>query len=212
MRLRIITALVFSLAVSTGSLKGVEEEAAPLKSGPQVGDAARPYHPLLCTGDYLGQRWCMVCTYRGEGKAMAIVFTREGGDLVRELISAVEASTKKHKKVGGIVTFLTTTGKKAGQAEALTGAKVVFINDGEKSQYESLRKLAKTQKIVNSSLNIYTDDGPSSYGLSPEAAVTVLVADRSATVKMNIALRKTDLTRARVKDVAEKIDKALGAL
>ncbi|MGK0189705.1 MAG: hypothetical protein ACI9R3_005522 [Verrucomicrobiales bacterium] len=184
-------------------------DASALKSGPQVGEAAVPYHPLLATGITVGQRWCMVCTHRDRGNAMVIVFAREQNEVVSELVAAVEAATQKHKKVGGIITFLTTTGKTASEAEALTGSKVVYINADEKKRFHALQEFAKAHKITNTSLNIYTNDGPRGYQLSKEAELTILVADSSAMVKANYALRPSEVTSKRIKQIAQEIDSAL---
>ena len=186
------------------------KKADPVESGPKVGERAVPYHPLLANGNYPGQRWCMVCTNAGKGNAMVIAFVRDPkAKATTKLVETVEAAAKKHDRVGGIVTLLSTKGKTARQAEALTGRKVVYINDAEKKQFVSLQKLAKEKKLTKSNLNIYTDDGPVGYGLAKEAEATVLVVDHRATVKANIALRKSELTDERLKKIATEIDQAL---
>jgi len=205
-------AIILSLVWLLPGLDGLADEVnQKLQSGPRAGEQAIPYHPLLASGSVAGQRWCMVCTHRSRGNRMVIVFTRTQDTLVNELVVAIEGLTKKHKNLGGIITFLTTTGKTAEEAETLTGKKVVYLNDHENKQWKALREFAMTQSITNSSLNIYTTDGPSGYSLSPKAAVTVLVADSSAKVMANVALRQEDLTSGRIKAVIHEIETALVA-
>ena len=139
---------------------------------------------------------------------MIIVFTRVRGDLVNELAVAVEGLTEKHKKLGGMITFLTTAGKTARDAEALTGEQVVYLNEAERKQWKSLREFAKAQAIANSSLNLFTTDGPMGYSLSSEAAINILVANSSAEVKVNVALRQNELTSGRIKEVIQDIERA----
>ena len=195
----IFTALWLLLGLS-GLAK---EEDLKLDSGPKAGEQAIPYHPLLSTDGAAGQRWCMVCTHRSKGNAMIIVFTRVRGGFVNELAVAVEGLTEKHKKLGGMITFLTTAGKTARDAEALTGEQVVYLNEAERKQWKSLREFTKAQSIANSSLNIYTTDGPMGYSLSSEAAIT----SSSAKVKVNVALRQKELTSGRIKEVIQDIER-----
>ena len=203
---------ILVIAAATVRLQADKKETAPLASGPQVGDKAPAYHPLFANGKSVGQRWCMVCTHRGRGNAMVIVFARERGPASEALAKAVETVVGKHDKVGGIVTFLTTEDKSADEAEALTGGEVRFLSLAEKTAFESLRAFAKSESITNCSLNLFTTDGPRGYEVAPDAAVTVLVADASTTVKKNIALRKDEFTVEQVDEIAAAIDKSLGSL
>ena len=46
------------------------------------------------------------------------------------------------------------------------------------------------------------------YSLSSEAAITILVANSSAEVKVNVALRQNELTSGRIKEVIQDIERA----
>ena len=201
---------IMTISMISGALHAQDKdhEKKALKSGPQIGETARPYHPLLANGKTTGQRWCMVCTYRGRCKAMILAFVRKHDGRANQLIAAVEAAIEKHEGAVGIITFLTTEGKTAKEVEALTGGKVAYLSDAEKERFDALGKLAKKDGI-KSSLNIYSTDGPAGYKLSPEAALTVLVADSSAVVKTNVALRDSEFTDQRIKGIAEEIEGAL---
>ena len=61
------------------------------------------------------------------------------------------------------------------------------------------------------SLNIYTTDGLAIHRLSPEPAVILIVADRGAQVKANVALPQAELTKERIKKVATLIGECISA-
>jgi len=204
-----LSKLAVVLLVSvTGLFPAVSGEVAsevPLKSGPVLGESLRPYHPLLCNGKTVGQRWCMVCTERSRGNGMVVIFAREWSDSVKALTRATEEMVAKHGKYGGIVTLLTTKGKTAKEAEALTGGEVRFLNDAEKAQFEKLKVEAKELKLEKTSLNIFTEAGPLGFALNPEAALTVIVASSDGRVRMNGAYKSSELKAEKIKAFVDVI-------
>jgi hypothetical protein len=137
--------------------------AADLKSGPQVGERVPgPLHPLNCTGDHEGEKYCLSCKY-GENPVVAI-FARHVSPELTRLIKRIDQATDKNK-------------------DRNMGSYVVILSDSDMLEKE-LKELAKKEKIHHCILAIDNPEGPKGYNIAPEAEVTVVLYSM-LTVKAN---------------------------
>lgn len=162
--------------------------AADVKSGLSAGESPAAFNVKDVTGPSKGKSLCYRCQYGA--KPVATVFTREitpeVADLVAQLDQAVAAN--KDKKMCAFVVLLTD--------DADAGAK-------------KLTQLAADKKIANVPLTIYDGvAGPESYKISKDAAVTVLMWNKSR-VAVNHAFAAGKLTADDVKTVTADTSKIL---
>src|SRR5262245_60690838 len=78
-----------------------------VKSGPQVGDNARPmpFFPLNINGPTPDRKECLVC--RNGNNPVAMIFARDTNDQLVSLITKLDAETVKNtdKKMGSFAVF-----------------------------------------------------------------------------------------------------------
>src|SRR5262249_50750232 len=60
------------------------------KSGPQVGEKVVPFHPLNCTGDHAGEKYCLIC--KNGPNPGAIIFGRQVTPELIRLIKRIDES------------------------------------------------------------------------------------------------------------------------
>src|SRR5438094_9606732 len=97
--------LVAMLAVAAIVAQAYAGES--LKSGPQVGEVARPkpFFPLNLNGPTPDKKECLVC--RNGNNPVAMIFARTPSDQLTSLISQLDAETVKNseKKMGSLAIF-----------------------------------------------------------------------------------------------------------
>jgi hypothetical protein len=130
--------LTVSALVAIALLVGVAT-AGDLESGPQVGKAVPgPFHPLNCTGDNAGEKFCLFC--KNGQNPVAMIFARQTSPALTKLIKKIDDTTAKNK-------------------DASMGSFVVFLSDSEKLEGE-LKELAKKVKLQHCILSIDNPAGP----------------------------------------------------
>ena len=172
-----VTALLLTVGVWAGELK----------SGPQVGKAVPgPFHPLNCTGENAGEKFCLFCK-NGENP-VAMIFARQPSPALTKLIKKIDEATVKNKDAG-------------------MGSFVVFLSDSEKLEGE-LKELAKKEKLQQCVLSIDNPAGPKGYKVAKDADVTVVLYT-NRTVKANHTFKKGDLKVQDIDRIVADVSKIL---
>jgi hypothetical protein len=164
---------------------GVASATGP-NSGPQVGEKVVPFHPLNCTGDHAGERYCLICK-NGPNPA-AIIFARQVTPELTRLIKRIDEATDRNR-------------------EHSMGSFVVLLNDSDNLEKE-LKELAKREKIQHCILTIDDPEGPQDYNIAQEAEVTVVLYTK-LTVKANHAFKKGDLNDKTIEAIIADLAKIL---
>ena len=175
----------FTAPVAVVLVLGVAPAAEP-KSGPQVGAEVHGFHPLNCTGDHAGEKYCLIC--KNGQNPVAIIFGRQITPELTQLIKRIDEATGKNQK-------------------RKMGSFVVMLNDSDNLQKE-LKELAKKEKIQHSILTIDNPEGPEGYNIPPEAEVTVVLYTKLR-VKANRAFKKGDLNDKTIEAIVADLAKLL---
>lgn len=132
--------------------------AGEVKSGPQVGAAPLPFHPLnILNADNSaanGTENCLVCQYGS--KPVALVFAR-----CCDCAATAELAKKLDAEVA-----------KVGKSKM--AAAIVFLSDDGEMK-EKLREFVKKNELSNISVAVMPAKGPSGYSLSDKAGTTVIL-------------------------------------
>ena len=160
--------------------------AAEPKSGPQVGDKVVPFHPLNCTGDHAGEKYCLIC--QNGPNPVVMIFARQISPELTRLIKRIDEATDKNK-------------------ERSMGSFVVLLNDSEALEKE-LKELAKKESIQHCILTIDNPDGPGGYSIARDAEVTVVLYSMQ-TVKANHAFKKGELNDRSIEAIVADLAKIL---
>src|SRR5262249_40196790 len=161
--------------------------AGELKSGPQVGKAVPgPFHPLNCSGENAGEKFCLFCK-NGENP-VAMIFARQTSPALTKLIKRIDEATIKNKG-------------------ASMGSFVVFLSDSLKLEGE-LKELAKNEKLQQCVLSIDNPAGPKGYKVAKDADVTVVLYT-NRTVKANQAYKKGELRDKDIDQIIADVSKIL---
>lgn len=181
---RLLSLTVALMFVAAGSFSS----AAELKSGIEVGGRPGAYTVNDCTGPNAGKSLCYRCSYGG--RPVVNIFAREMNGDVQDLIAQIDAKV----------------GENRGQKMA---AFVVHLTDDADKSSADLKKIADSKKIKNTPLtNFEGEAGPSSYKISKDADVTVLMWV-GGKVKVNHALKKSDLSKDKIKSIVKDTTKIL---
>lgn len=146
-------------------LQGAAKEP---RSGPRVGTAPAPFHPVNVTGPWEGKKVCLVEAYGSN--PVALVFARDLTEPLSALLKTIDAATTKQNRLRSFAVYLTDDDK----AEA------------------TLKNLAKANALKQCVLCIDNPAGPRGYQLAPEAEVTVVLYARHK-VEATFAFRKGEL-------------------
>jgi hypothetical protein len=161
--------------------------AADLKSGPQVGEKLPgSFHPLNCTGDHAGEKYCLIC--KNGLNPVAMIFARQVTPELTRLIKRIDQAT----------------GRNQGQN---MGSFVVFLSDSDTLETE-LKELAEKERIQHCVLAIDDPEGPKDYHIAPEAEVTVVLYTMQ-TVKANHAYKKGELNDKAIDAIVADLAKIL---
>ena len=175
----------FTAPVAVVLVLGVAPAAEP-KSGPQVGAEVHGFHPLNCTGDHAGEKYCLIC--KNGQNPVAIIFGRQITPELTQLIKRIDEATGKNQKRS-------------------MGSLVVLLSDSETLEKE-LKELAKKEKIQHCILTIDKPEGPEDYNIAPGAEVTVVLYTKH-TVKANRAFKKGDLDNKSIEAILADLGKIL---
>jgi len=157
------------------------------KWGPQVDEKVPgPFHPLNCTGDNAGQKFCLFCK-NGENP-VAMVFARQTSPALTKLIKKMDEATVKNKG-------------------AHMGSFVVFLNDSE-TLADELKQLAQKENVQQCILAIDNPAGPNSYNVAKDADITVVLYT-NRTVKANHAYKKGELKDKDIDQIVADLSKIL---
>ena len=166
---------------------GVAIAADSVKSGLEVGDGVAPFNVKDITGPSAGKSLCYRCQYGGN--PVACVFTREVTPEVAGLIAELDKSVVDGKKVKGFVVLLTD------DADAGAG---------------QLKKVAEEKGIKHVPLTVFDGKtGPDAYKISKDAAVTVVLWNKSK-VTANHAFAEAKLSDDAQKAVVADAKKLIG--
>ncbi len=155
-----------------------------LKSGPQVGQNARPmpFFPLNINGPTPDKKECLVC--RNGNNPVAMVFARDTDPALVKLITALDAATVKN-------------------ADKKMGSFAVFCNDSE-GLGTKLKDLATKENLKKFTLSIDNATGPAPYKIAKEADVTVVLYNKSKVVA-NFAFKKGELKESDIPKIVAEV-------
>ncbi len=164
----------------------IAQAGESIKSGPQVGDNARPkpFFPLNINGPTPDKKECLVC--RNGNNPVAMIFAREPSEQLTSLITKLDAETVKNadKKMGSFAIFCNDT-------EGLDG---------------NLKSLAKAQNLKAFTLAIDNTTGPEPYNISKDADVTVVLYNKSKVIA-NYTFKKGQLQSGDVEKIVAEVSK-----
>jgi hypothetical protein len=157
-----------------------------LKSGPQVGEVARPkpFFPLNLNGPTPDEKQCLVC--RNGNNPVAMIFAREPSEQLVSLISKLDAETVKNK-------------------DKKMGSFAIFCNDADGLDGK-LKGVAKNQKLQAFVLAIDNPTGPEPYKIAKDADVTVVLYNKSKVIA-NYAFKKGELKASDVEKIVADVSK-----
>ena len=159
--------------------------AEDLKSGPdeKIGGA---FKVKAITGEKKGETLCYVCKYNAEARpAVVLIFTQKADENLAKLVKAVDEVQKNNAKLGTVV----------------VGVSGVAAADFE--------KLQTTHKLTTPLTVAEDKDGPETYKLNKDAAVTVLVYKKGGAVTKNFAFKDTKAAAEKAKDIAAAAEEAV---
>jgi hypothetical protein len=162
--------------------------AAAVKSGLGTGESPAAFNVKDITGPNKGKSLCYRCQYGA--RPVAAVFTREITPEITALVTELDATigNNQGKKMAGFVVLLTD--------DADGGAK-------------QLTKLAEEAKVKNIPLTVFDGNaGPADYKIAKDAAVTVLMWNKSR-VQANHAFSTGKLSEEDRKAIVEDTSKIL---
>ncbi len=167
---------------------GLAEDATGIKSGPQLGENARPqpFLPLNINGPTPGEKQCLVC--RNGNNPVAMIFARDPNPALIALIKNLDTVTVKNK-------------------DKSMGSFAVFCNDSEGLEAK-LKELAKAADLKEFTLAIDAPTGPAPYNIAKEADVTVVLYNKS-TVIANYAFKKGEMKDGDVAKITADVSKIL---
>jgi len=164
----------------------IAQAGESLKSGPQVGENARPmpFFPLNINGPTPDKKECLVC--RNGNNPVAMIFAREPSESLTKLIKQLDAETVKH-------------------ADKKMGSFAVFCNDSEGLDAK-LKDLAKAKNLKAFTLAIDNPTGPAPYKIAKDADITVVLYNKSKVIA-NYTFKKGDLKAGDVEKIVAEVSK-----
>jgi len=162
--------------------------AAELNSGIEVGGRPGAYTVNDCTGPNAGKSLCYRCSYGG--RPVVNIFAREMNGDVQDLIAQIDAKVGQNR-------------------DQKMAAFVVHLTDDADASSSALKKIADSKQIKNTPLtNFEGEAGPSAYKISKDADITVLMWVKGK-VKVNHALKKSDLSKEKISKIVKDTSKIL---
>ncbi len=157
-----------------------------LKSGPQVGENARPkpFFPLNVNGPTPDQKQCLVC--RNGDNPVAMIFARDVSSPLSTLIKKLDAATAENQT-------------------AKMGSFAVFCSDADGLD-KKLKSLAETEKLKFFTLAIDNASGPAPYNINKDADVTVVLYNKSKVIA-NYTFKKGELNETAINKILADVPK-----
>ena len=156
--------------------------AADITSGLEIGDFPKAFNVTDITGPAAGNgQLCYRCRYGAQ--PVVTIFTRKMDENVAKLVKEIDTVVGKNR-------------------EGRMAAFVVLLTDDPNAEESHLKNVAEAQGIQHTPLTVFDNSaGPSSYRLSKDADVTVLmwVDDE---VKVNHALKLADVNTKTIGQIA----------
>lgn len=176
--------MLFALALSLGL--GTALADGDVKSGPQVGENARPkpFFPLNVNGPTPDQKQCLVC--RNGDNPVAMIFAREISSPLSQLIRKLDAATAENQG-------------------AKMGSFAVFCSDTDGLD-KKLKDLAENEKLKFFTLAIDNPAGPAPYNISKDAEVTVVLYNKSKVIA-NYTFKKGELNETAINKILADVPK-----
>ena len=146
-----MTSQIFAALFVSGAclaMAGAQE----ITSGLAVGKGPTPFHPLNVTGEYAGQKNCIVCNYGGS--SVAAVFARKESENLTKLIKQLDAASAK-----GVKSF------------------VIYLSDDENAP-KQLKTFAEKNGVKNTVFAVDNVTGPKAWSIAKDAEVTVVLYNR----------------------------------
>ena len=164
----------------------VAQAGETVKSGPQVGENARPkpFFPLNLNGPTPDEKQCLVC--RNGNNPVAMIFARDTNEQLVSLITKLDAETVKN-------------------ADKKMGSFAIFCNDSE-GLPGKLKELAAKQNLKKFTLAVDNPTGPEPYKIAKDADVTVVLYNKSKVIA-NYTFKKGELTAASVEKIVAEVSK-----
>lgn len=184
-RMRFVQTFAMCLCLLGGSaLPAGNALKSSLQPGEKIPGA---FHPLNVTGNYAGDKHCLVCEY---GLApVAMIFAREVDEPLVRLIAKIDAATTQN-------------------ARQEMGSFVVFLSS-EEGLDKKLKDVAAKKALKSIVLSIEHPAGPEDFKVAKKAAVTVVLYT-DHTVKANHAFAKGELTDQAIEKIIADIPKIVG--
>ena len=174
------------VAVCLAVVAGVAVAADAVKSGLAEGTSPPAFNVRDITGPQAGESLCYRCKYGA--RPVVTIFTREMNDNVTDLIKKIDAKVGANK-------------------DAKMAAFVVFLSEDDTIS-PKIQAIAKENDIKNTPLTLIEGNGPPSYKLSKDAAVTVMMwVDQN--VKVTHAYAKGELDKKAVDSLVGETKKIL---
>lgn len=114
-----------------------------------------------------------------------VVFSQKADDNIATLVKEIDQVQKNNDKLGTVL---------------------VAVGGVEPADLE---KLQDAHKLTTPLTIAVAKDGPKSYKLNPEAAVTVVIYKKGGAIHQNFAFKDTKAAAAKAKDVASAAEEAL---
>jgi hypothetical protein len=156
------------------------------KSGRQAGEKVVPFHPLNCTGDHSGEKYCLIC--KNGDNPVAMIFARQVSPELTKLIKRIDQATGNNK-------------------ERNMGSFVVLLSESGNLEKE-LKELAKKEKIRHCILTIDNPEGPQDYNIAEDAEVTVILYTK-LTVKVNHTFKNGELNDKAIEAIIADLGRIL---
>ena len=179
---RIPVILALALLLALGTVFAADE----LKSGPQVGENARPkpFFPLNLNGPTPDQKQCLVC--RNGDNPLAMIFARDVSSPLVSLFKKLDEETVKNKA-------------------ANMGSFAVFCSDADGLD-KKLKELADKEKLQKFVLAIDNPAGPTPYNVNKDADVTVVLYSKSKVIS-NYVFKKGELNDQAIQKILADVPK-----
>lgn len=183
---RFIIPMFAMVAMAGIALAG--EKKAEVKSGPAIGTSVAAFNVKDVTGPSAGKSLCYRCQYGA--KPVACVFTREITEEVANLIKEIDNKVGENK-------------------DKNMCAFVVLLTDNADEGAKKLLAVAKDKDIKHVPLTVFDGvAGPEKYQISKDAAVTVLMWNKSR-VAVNQAYAAAKLPAGEAQKLAGETSKIL---
>ncbi len=154
----------------------------------EVGSRVGAFYVKDVTGPAAGEKLCYRCRFGG--RPVVSIFAREVNDDLATIVKEIDKQVAQHQ-------------------DQKMAAFVVLLGDDPAAAEGQLKALAKKHNIKNVPLTIFDGKaGPSTYKISKDADLTVMMWV-DGKLKVNDALKKSDISKDKLAGVAQKTKEIL---